>query len=161
LLVTPLQSFVGAHQSVVDFQIREISLRLPDKATINVHAASRSRLFRKEGTGTDPEFCEGFEIFLVSAGDCVFLPTLDAGTASANVQPLRISQYSPFRYLPSRLSGDGICGARSANSQLSLVNQSLIQPCGVVSGLPRVEGARGLRRLRAKNSRSCGGVPTL
>jgi hypothetical protein len=32
-----------------------------------VHVASMSRLFRKERTATDPEFCERFEILLVTA----------------------------------------------------------------------------------------------
>jgi len=39
-----------------------------------------SPLFRKKRTATDPEFCEGFEILLVSAGDCVFLPAFNAKT---------------------------------------------------------------------------------
>jgi hypothetical protein len=39
-----------------------------------------SRLFRKERTATDPEFCEKFEILLVTASNYVFLPTFKAET---------------------------------------------------------------------------------
>jgi hypothetical protein len=39
-----------------------------------------SPLFRKKRTATDPEFCEGFEILLVPAGHCVFLPAFNAKT---------------------------------------------------------------------------------
>jgi hypothetical protein len=35
-------------------------------AGIDVHAGSMSRLFREERRVTDPRFCEGFEILLVS-----------------------------------------------------------------------------------------------
>ena len=43
--------------------------------------ASMSRLFREERTVTDPKFCEGFEILLVSTSNCVFLPAFNAETA--------------------------------------------------------------------------------
>src|SRR5262249_59922462 len=36
--------------------------------------------FREERTVTDPKFCEGFEILLVSTSNCVFLPTFNAET---------------------------------------------------------------------------------
>src|SRR5580692_12320738 len=53
--------------------------RFPESvAGARVHVASMSRLFRKERTATDPEFCERFEIILVSAGNCVFLTTFNA-----------------------------------------------------------------------------------
>src|SRR5580692_10619630 len=45
-----------------------------------IHVASMSRLFRKERTATNPEFCKGFEILLVTASNCVFLPTFNAET---------------------------------------------------------------------------------
>src|ERR1700733_11908529 len=47
---------------------------------VHLQVASMSRLFRKEGTATDAEFCEGFEILLVTAGNCVFLPTFNPET---------------------------------------------------------------------------------
>src|SRR5215472_11068541 len=37
-------------------------------------------LFHEERTVTNPEFCEGFEILLVSTGDRVFLSTFNAET---------------------------------------------------------------------------------
>jgi len=46
--------------------------------TIRLQRAVDSPLFRKKRTATDPEFCEGLEILLVSAGDCVFLPAFNA-----------------------------------------------------------------------------------
>ena len=49
-------------------------------AGAHVHAASRSRLFHKELTATDPEFCERFEILRVTAGNRVFLPTFNTET---------------------------------------------------------------------------------
>jgi hypothetical protein len=39
-----------------------------------------SSLIREERTVTNPEVCEGFEILLVSAGNCVFLPTFNPDT---------------------------------------------------------------------------------
>src|SRR6266436_1972419 len=48
---------------------------------------SMSRLFREERTVTDPKFCEGFEILLVTASNCVFLPTFHAdATLSCRVR---------------------------------------------------------------------------
>src|SRR5579864_2635931 len=44
------------------------------------HVVSMYTLFREERTVTDPKFCEGFEILLVSTSNCVFLPTLNAET---------------------------------------------------------------------------------
>src|SRR6266852_9499978 len=41
---------------------------------------SITRLFREEHTVTDPKFCEGFEILLVSTSNGVFLPTFNAET---------------------------------------------------------------------------------
>src|SRR5215471_7911397 len=49
-------------------------------AGTHVHVLSVSRLFREERTVTDPKFCEGFEILLVSTSNCVFLPTFNAET---------------------------------------------------------------------------------
>src|SRR5580693_8324857 len=40
-----------------------------------------SRLFCKERTAPDPEFCQGFEILLVTTGNCVFLPAFNTETA--------------------------------------------------------------------------------
>src|ERR1700729_3518283 len=55
--------------------------RFPESvAGAHVHVASMSMLFRKEGAATDPEFCEGFEILLVTASNCVFLPTFNPKT---------------------------------------------------------------------------------
>ena len=48
--------------------------------TIRLQRAVDSPLFRKKRTATDPEFCQGLEILLVSAGDCVFLPAFNAKT---------------------------------------------------------------------------------
>jgi hypothetical protein len=48
--------------------------------TIQLQRAVDSPLFRKKRTVTDPEFCEGFKILLVSAGHCVFLPAFNAKT---------------------------------------------------------------------------------
>src|SRR6266481_2879406 len=55
-------------------------IRSESVAGTRVHVASMSRLFRKESTATDPEFCEGLEILLVTASNCVFLPTFNAET---------------------------------------------------------------------------------
>jgi hypothetical protein len=49
-------------------------------AGTDVHVVSLSMLLRKEHTATDPEFCEGFEILLVTASNRVFLPTFNAET---------------------------------------------------------------------------------
>jgi hypothetical protein len=49
-------------------------------AGTQVQVASMSWLFGKESTATDPEFCEGFEILLVTVSNCVFLPTFNAET---------------------------------------------------------------------------------
>src|SRR5215467_4856379 len=49
-------------------------------AGTHVHVLSVSRLFRDERTVTDPKFCEGFEILLVSTSNCVFLPASHAET---------------------------------------------------------------------------------
>src|SRR6202162_1012698 len=53
---------------------------LESVAGTHVQVASKSWLFSKESTATDPEFCEGFEILLVTASNCVFLPTFNAET---------------------------------------------------------------------------------
>jgi len=44
------------------------------------HVAAMSRLSRKECTATDPEFCEGPEILLITVSNCVFLPAFNAET---------------------------------------------------------------------------------
>jgi len=44
---------------------------------------SGSDLFRKKCAAANPEFCEGFEILLVTIGNCVFLPTFDTQTVLA------------------------------------------------------------------------------
>jgi hypothetical protein len=41
--------------------------------TIRLERAVHSPPFRKKRATTDPEFCEGLKILLVSSGDCVFL----------------------------------------------------------------------------------------
>src|ERR1700733_12615822 len=53
---------------------------LESVAGTHVQVASMSWLFSKESTATDPEFREGFEILLVTASNCVFLPTFNAET---------------------------------------------------------------------------------
>src|SRR5260370_26347323 len=70
-------------------------IRSDSVAGARVHAASWSRLFHKELTATDPEFCEGFEILRVTARNCVFLPAFNAETILS--RRVRLDLYNQTR----------------------------------------------------------------
>src|SRR5215469_10467766 len=50
------------------------------KSKYIVDTSNPQPLFREERTVTDAEFCQGFEILLVSTSNCVFLSTFNAET---------------------------------------------------------------------------------
>ena len=61
--------------------ITSVQHTIPESvANTHVRVPSMSGLFGKERTATDSEFCERFEILLVTTSNCEFLPTFNAET---------------------------------------------------------------------------------